>query len=475
MDIEQSREDSLFQLLEARDVGDGLAGSRRFHESSDKTDQMRTECQITESKGEGTDVFSIVVHAVWGICNEAMEVVVEEDVQQSDHSGDPVITLLGALVEALPKGKKGTGQKAFESAKRVGAIGARAFTRAILKSGADEVFDALSEGAIDKLEDFDALDGVIREVGSEMSKVASQLIASQMAAEKMRKIELPDQLNALRSALVENKKSKRVVIIIDELDRCHPDYAISFLEATKLIFGHAGFVFCLMVNANYLENLAQHRFGVAQEDEKYLDKFVDLRLKLEPKPDDFKAAVYELACGLPLQIPYGEGVEFSVERAAELASKLAIECGLSMRKTKRVLLKVELALRCYADRPLDAPLLVFMAFKDERPDVVVQDHLPRSFLTPEAAKRVTEKTALSTLESFHDEQRREADRNRMVSENAPELLQLPPDRYHNPKQQNFKPWALAFIALAPHYIPSHRSVLDGVASVMVEETNTEDV
>ena len=317
----------------------------------------------------------------------AGEVVVEVDLQQSDHSGDPVITLLGALVEALPKSKNSKSQKALESAKKVGALSMRALTRAILKEGAEEVFEALSDAAIDQLEDFNALDDIIKGVGGEMSKVAGQLITSQMAAERVRKTELPDQLEALRTALIDGVNSERVVVIIDELDRCHPEYAISFLEATKLIFGRSGFVFCLMVNAAYLENLAKHRFGVVQNDEKYLDKFVDIRLKLDTQPETFKTAVYELACDLPLKIPYGDNDAFSVERAAELASTLAVECGFSMRKTERILLKIELALRCYADRPLDAPLLVFMAFQDERPDIVKESYLPRSFLTPEEGKK----------------------------------------------------------------------------------------
>ncbi|MBL4919438.1 KAP family P-loop NTPase fold protein [Szabonella alba] len=338
----------------------------------------------------------------------AGEVVVEVDVQQSDHSGDPVITLLGALVDALPKGEKAHGKKALESAKKVAAIGARSLARAVLKAGADEVLEALTDNAIDQLEDFDALDDVIKGVGAEMSKAAGQLIASQMAAEKVRKTELPEQLKTLQAALVDGTASKRVVVIIDELDRCHPDYAISFLEATKLIFGRSGFVFCLMVNADYLENLARHRFGVAMDDERYLDKFVDIRLRLDPKPEAFKTAVYQLACDLPLNIPYGENKAFSVKQAAELASRLAVECGFSMRKTKRILLKVELALRCYADRPLDAPLLVFMAFKDESPTKVNHDHLPRSFLTPEEGERLRSQSAGIDLANFHNEQQRDA-------------------------------------------------------------------
>lgn len=396
----------------------------------------------------------------------AGEVVVEVDLQQSDHSGDPVITLLGALVDALPKGEKAKSQKALESATTVGAISARALTRAILREGAEEVFEALSDAAIDQLEDFDALDDVIKGVGGEMSKVAGQLITSQMAAERVRKTELPEQLDALRTALVEGAKDKRVVVIIDELDRCHPEYAISFLEATKLIFGRSGFVFCLMVNADYLENLARHRFGVAQEDEKYLDKFVDIRLKLDPQPEAFKTAVYELACDLPLKIPYGDTNAFSVERTAELASTLAVACGLSMRKTERILLKVELALRCYADRPLDAPLLIFMAFKDEKPDIVTESYLPRSFLTPEEGKKHSEQKQ-NDFARFEDEAKQDHERDKLIKEKAAELLDLPEDRYHNPEGHSYKPWAWAFIALAPHYIPSHRKALDGVASVLV--------
>lgn len=398
----------------------------------------------------------------------AGEVVIEVDVQQSDHSGDPVVTLLGALVDALPKNAKEDSKKALESIKKIGVIGTRTITRAILKSGADEIFDAITDSAIDNLEDFNALDDVIKGFGGEMSKVAGQLIASQMAAERVRKIELPEQLRTLRAALVDGADEKRLVVIIDELDRCHPEYAIAFLEATKVIFGQFGFVFCLMVNADYLENLARHRFGVAKEDEKYLDKFVDIRLKLEPKPEAIKTAVYDLASNLPLNIPYGEDKEFSVERAAQLASTLAFECGFSIRKTKRILLKVEIALRCYANLPLDAPLLIFMAFRDESPQKIGQGFLPRSFLTPEEGK-----TRLESIKNAHSNRnllaKHDDEMNSLVKSKAAELLQLPLDRYSNSEGKNYKPWALAFKALAPHYIPIHRSVLDGVASVVSSE------
>ncbi|WP_444462701.1 KAP family P-loop NTPase fold protein [Rhodobacter capsulatus] len=102
-------------------------------------------------------------------------------------------------------------------------------------------------------------------------------------------------------------KTKRVVVLIDELDRCHPDYTIAFLEAMKLVFNAEGFVFCLFVNADYLESLAHHRFGTKDAGERYLEKFVDIRLKLEPSKQDVKTATRALAMQLPLAIPFGMG------------------------------------------------------------------------------------------------------------------------------------------------------------------------
>ncbi|MBU2934466.1 MULTISPECIES: KAP family P-loop NTPase fold protein [Pacificibacter] len=397
----------------------------------------------------------------------AGETVVEIDVQQSDHSGDPVITLLGALVEAVPKTDVDKAKKALDSAKKIGAIGARAAAKVMLRSGADEIIDALSDGAIDALGDFDALDDIVNELGDGMSKAAGQLIAAQMATEKVRKVELPQQLTALHTALVQDTQGDRVVVVIDELDRCHPDYALAFLEAMKLIFSQSGFVFCLMVNADYLERLAKHRFGASTNEERYLEKFVDIRLSLSPKDDTFKQAIFALAQNLPNKIPYGDGSDFSIEHAAELASKLALKTTFSMRKVKRLLLKVEVALRCYADRPLDVSLLIYLAFKHEAEELVTVDDLPRAFLSPQEGENRLDVPEARTNASFRDEGKRDNELNRVIYEEAPELLKLPRERYQLPEEKDWKDWALVFKFLAPHYIPSHQAVLNAVATVLV--------
>lgn len=396
------------------------------------------------------------------------ETVIVVDVLQSDHSGDPIVTLLGALVDAVPKTNKEKARRALESAKKIGAIGMRTAAKVVLRSGADEIIDAFSEGATDALGDFTSLEKIVAEFGEGMSKAAGQLIASQLAAEHVRTKELPQQLELLKNALLQDAEGERVVVIVDELDRCHPNYALAFLESMKLVFSHSGFVFCLMVNADYLERLAKHRFGASSEDEKYLDKFVDIRLSLAPRKELFERAIFDLAKELPVSEPFADSAEFSIEHAAMLASKLAVKSGLSMRKVKRILLKVEVTLRCYSDRAFDVSLLIYLAFKQVSENFASPEDLPRAFLTPEKGKDVLHVPERGATEWMKEERDRDWKLNEIIRDTAPELLELPRDRYLLPDEQNYKDWAVVFKFLAPHYIPSHQEALDGVAPLIVD-------
>ena len=392
---------------------------------------------------------------------QAGEVVVEIDAQQSDHSGEPIITFLGALLEAMPeKERSKVATLAVKAGKFAGAT-ARVVTRAVLRQGAEEVIETVADWASGQVAGNETLDGAIKELEEGMSKLAGQMIASQLAAEHARQKELPKQIEDLRDALTEGSAAKRVVILIDELDRCHPDYAISLLEAMKLVFGKPGFVFCLMVNADYLESIAHHRFGTRDAGEKYLEKFVDLRLRLKAREDAVNVATRQLAMTLPLAIPFGEGQAFSVESAARLAGELAADSGLSFRQIKRVLERVEMALRCYRDRPIDCPLLVNLAFEEvtgkSRPH-----KLKRAELTPEKATSVLKP-------GEHDGSIRAENStyvfDKFIKETCPELLNLPQDRYELAPLEGGRTYYDHFKVLGglgPRYIPEHQAMLQAV-------------
>jgi len=283
-------------------------------------------------------------------------------------------------VGALDARDRSGAKKFWDETRKWGSIAARAVGGAVAGKAIDEIVGVVGD-ALTGDKTHEILGNLVDEAGEGLSKTARKMIATQLVAEKARQ-EIPEQLDALRHALTKGKGTSRVVVLIDEMDRCHPDYAIALLEAMKLVFDRPGYVFVLMINSDHLERIAAHRFVGWHKGEKhdtvqepYIDKFVDMRLKLPSSEGAIGEAAQALAMKLPEPaIPFGEGSEFTIKRAAQVAADLAPISGLSIRQIKRVVLRVELALRCYQEVPVDAPLLVWLSFNDN----VKGGHFPES-------------------------------------------------------------------------------------------------
>jgi hypothetical protein len=86
------------------------------------------------------------------------------------------------------------------------------------------------------------------------------------------------------------KAEKPIIIIIDELDRCRPDYAVKTLEVLKHFFDIPGFVFVLALDEEQLESSVKCLFGTENFDG-YKRKFINNSFLL-PKPDKQKFAEF---------------------------------------------------------------------------------------------------------------------------------------------------------------------------------------
>jgi len=86
---------------------------------------------------------------------------------------------------------------------------------------------------------------------------------------------------------VQLERDLRIVILIDDLDRCFPDQAIRLLESIKLVLAQRGFIFVLGVARQVIEGYLQHRysseFGIKDfKGQLYLDKIVQLPFHIPP-------------------------------------------------------------------------------------------------------------------------------------------------------------------------------------------------
>lgn len=82
----------------------------------------------------------------------------------------------------------------------------------------------------------------------------------------------------LDSLLVE--QGNRLVILIDELDRCKPSYAVRLLERIKHYFTNERITFVFSININELQHTIKQHYGNDFNSCKYLDRFFDLRIAL---------------------------------------------------------------------------------------------------------------------------------------------------------------------------------------------------
>lgn len=88
---------------------------------------------------------------------------------------------------------------------------------------------------------------------------------------------------------------KQLIIFVDELDRCRPDYAVQMLERIKHFFSIDNIIFVLSIDKSVLCKSIRAIYGGLDIDtEAYLRRFVDLEFNLpKPNPRDFIKLLYD--------------------------------------------------------------------------------------------------------------------------------------------------------------------------------------
>lgn len=73
---------------------------------------------------------------------------------------------------------------------------------------------------------------------------------------------------------------ERLLVFIDELDRCNPQYAIQLLEKVKHYFSNDQITFVFSVNLEQLQYTIKQYYGNDFDSYRYLDRFFDLTIQI---------------------------------------------------------------------------------------------------------------------------------------------------------------------------------------------------
>lgn len=94
--------------------------------------------------------------------------------------------------------------------------------------------------------------------------------------------------------------SNRLIIFIDELDRCKPSYSIQLLERIKHYFSNNDILFVFSANLEQLQHTVKKYYGNDFDAFHYLDRFFNFQIQLPPADKQ----AYSLSCGLNLNHTY---------------------------------------------------------------------------------------------------------------------------------------------------------------------------
>lgn len=78
------------------------------------------------------------------------------------------------------------------------------------------------------------------------------------------------------------ERGNKLVLFVDELDRCSPAYAVKLLERIKHYFINENVVFVFAINTLELQKTIKRFYGDDFDACRYLDRFFDMRLEIPP-------------------------------------------------------------------------------------------------------------------------------------------------------------------------------------------------
>ncbi|MBW8191825.1 KAP family NTPase [Neiella marina] len=253
--------------------------------SRDEFQRKKIADQTIALLQSGIDVSPMVIDGSWGtgkteFCHKLMNLMREQDSHQivyidafkADHANEPLMSVLAEVIKLIPDedGKKGFKDKALP----VLRFGAKAVGKAV-------VSHLLRQDAADVVEEFD--DAIQQTADKAIDATVESVLKDHVEAEK--------NLKALQDALEAWAAQKPIVLFVDELDRCRPDFAVDMLEIIKHTFDVPGVQFVLVTNTQQLKASISHCYGPTVDTQRYLDKFLKFSFGL---PSTFKINGHEL-------------------------------------------------------------------------------------------------------------------------------------------------------------------------------------
>ena len=191
--------------------------------------------------------------------------VVEFNAWKTDFTDDPFLALSQELTDGLREFRDGA--LGDEIAKVKGAAGE------VLRRAVPGVIRVATAGILDVSP---MMEG---EIGKALASYAQQRLSAYLDTRSSLE-KFGTSLTELATELTSVNPGRPLIVVIGEMDRCRPSYAVELLETAKHLFSVNHVVFVLAVNRSELAHSIRVVYGSGFDAEGYLRRFFDIDFRL---------------------------------------------------------------------------------------------------------------------------------------------------------------------------------------------------
>lgn len=321
-----------------------------------------------------------------------------------DYTTDPLVPLIATLHERLKELTQAPNQLdkgTLDKFKRVGGT--------VLKHTAFTAMKVATAGLLDAA----AISRDISQATVDAVKEASENIASdiidifqeeQKSAEEFRSV-LEELVKVARAAHLsqggknpdeqdENPIIPPMVLLIDELDRCRPTFAIAMLERIKHFFQVPGIVFVLSLDLKQLQASTRKVYGSDLDASEYLRRFIDLELRLPQADMGLMIDAMLSNCGSDEFFnSRKKSYSLSEDRQSlvRLLKDLSLYLDLPARLVQRIVSRLILVIRqTHENQYLDPYLIILLLFLRVSNEQLLKSYLSGALTANQVMKAVSD-------------------------------------------------------------------------------------
>lgn len=271
------------------------------------------------------------------------------DAFANDYQKDPFLALTAEMYDLL----KDEGEEKKKEFRQKAGDTVKSMARGALKIGVRVATGGILNGSI--------VDSVEQDISNLVAEQVDDVISDRLQNSKEDKSVLKHFKEYLQEIAEEQGDGNPIIFIIDELDRCRPDFALELVEQIKHIFSVQGITFLLVLNRKQLEASVKARYGNDIDASLYLQKFVTLWLSLprsSQQYDDNGEKYLKHALGSMLI----EDEQFQNTELRELLIDIVKYKKLSYREIERILSHVAILHNMSSEQGFKAIYQIAMAF-----------------------------------------------------------------------------------------------------------------